>query len=216
MPKRAKEIIAAVEDRFGKDAKPSAIVLTHGHFDHTGNIVELIKKWNVPVYAHELEFPFLTGMQSYPKPDTSKGGLLAKISFIYPIQPIDISTALNILPDDHSIPFLDEWTWIHTPGHTPGHVSLFRIKERTLIAGDAFTTVKQDSLYNVLVQKEEVNGPPVYLTMDWNEAKMSIEKLQALKANRVITGHGKAMGGDELREGLLILLENFSDLYDTL
>src|SRR4051812_34701478 len=61
MPKSAAELIKVAEQRFGKGSKPSAIILTHGHFDHVGSIVGLIEKWQVPVYAHPLEFPFLTG-----------------------------------------------------------------------------------------------------------------------------------------------------------
>src|SRR4051812_2797899 len=57
VPGGEEEIVAEAEKRFGKNTKPSAIFLTHGHFDHVGNIVELIKRWNVPVYAHPLEFP---------------------------------------------------------------------------------------------------------------------------------------------------------------
>lgn len=50
----------AVESRYGAGAKPNAIILTHGHFDHSGNARELAVKWDVPVYAHPLEFPYLT------------------------------------------------------------------------------------------------------------------------------------------------------------
>src|SRR5215213_10790578 len=49
MPERADKIIEAIEERFGKDSHPECIVLTHGHFDHTGNIVKLVNRWNVPV-----------------------------------------------------------------------------------------------------------------------------------------------------------------------
>ena len=50
--------------------------------------------------------------------------------------------------------------------HTPGHISLFREKDRTLIAGDAFVTVKQEYLYKVITQEQEISGPPRYLTTD--------------------------------------------------
>lgn len=63
MPKSAEEIISVVEERFGSNAQPKAIILTHGHFDHVGGIIELIKRWNIPVYAHALEIPYLTGTQ---------------------------------------------------------------------------------------------------------------------------------------------------------
>ena len=81
MPKCANEIISVAEDRFGTNSRPKAIILTHGHFDHVGGIIELIKYWDVPVYAHQMEIPFLTGQQSYPEPDpTVEGGMVAKMS----------------------------------------------------------------------------------------------------------------------------------------
>jgi glyoxylase-like metal-dependent hydrolase (beta-lactamase superfamily II) len=167
MPKSAEQIIEVAEDRFGVDKPPLAIILTHGHFDHVGSIVDLIYKWNVPVYAHPEEFPFLTGQQAYPEPDKSvEGGLLAKISTIYPNEPVDIQEKLKMLPADGSVPFLPDWQWVHVPGHAPGQVAFFRKIDRLLISADAVITVKQDSMYRVLVQKKEVCGPPVYLTTD--------------------------------------------------
>src|SRR5687768_8635473 len=80
MPKSANAIISAAEQRFGVNSRPKGIVLTHGHFDHVGAIIELIQHWNVPVYAHELELPFLTGKQRYSAHDpTVEGGLVAKL-----------------------------------------------------------------------------------------------------------------------------------------
>ena len=201
------------EKRFGKNAKPAAIILTHGHFDHVGGIVDLLERWKVPVYAHPLEMPFLTGKEAYPEPDPSvEGGMLAKLSSIYPHEPIDISEVVQELPADQSVPSLPGWKWIHTPGHTRGHVSFFRESDGTLIAGDAFVTVKQDSLYRVLVQKKEIQGPPRYLTPDWSSAKTSVEKISSLRPNLAVTGHGPAMEGEELRKGLQQLVDNFEEI----
>ncbi|MEC3557421.1 MBL fold metallo-hydrolase, partial [Bacillus thuringiensis] len=142
MPKCANKIISIAEDRFGTNSRPKAIILTHGHFDHVGGIIELIKYWDVPVYAHQMEIPFLTGQQSYPEPDpTVEGGMVAKMSPLFPNEPIDLGNNVKALPTDGTVPHMPEFRWIHTPGHTPGHISLFREKERTLIAGDAFVTV---------------------------------------------------------------------------
>ncbi len=210
MPGSAEKIIAACEDRFGADARPKAIILTHGHFDHVGAIIELVQHWDVPVYAHPLELPFLTGKQSYPEPDASvEGGLVAKVSPYFPNEPIHLGDHVQPLAEDGSIPCLPGYRWMHTPGHSPGHVSLFRESDRTLIAGDAFVTVRQDSLYKVLTQQKEINGPPRYLTTDWQAAKESVKRLAALKPAYAVTGHGPPMSGEELESGLIRLVREF-------
>jgi glyoxylase-like metal-dependent hydrolase (beta-lactamase superfamily II) len=213
MPGSADEIIKVAESRFGR-IPPKAILLTHGHFDHVGSIVKLLKHWKgSPVYAHPLEFPFITGQQAYPEPDSSvEGGLLAKISSIYPHEPIDISAAVWPLQENNLIRELPSWRWIHTPGHSPGHVSFYRDEDKVLIAGDAFVTVRQDSFFKVLLQKEEVNGPPRYLTTDWDLARQSVTELAALHPEVAITGHGQAMSGTALEQGLQKLSQDFERL----
>lgn len=213
MPKSTSAVLSAVKERFGKDSRPSAIILTHGHFDHVGAIVDLIKEWKVPVYAHALEFPFLTGEQSYPEPDpTAEGGMLGKMASVYPIEPVNIREVLHRLPEDHSVPGMEGWRWIHTPGHAPGHVSLFRDSDRMLIAGDAIVTVRQDMFLKVLLQKAEVNGPPRYFTTDWQAAWDSARRLEELKPEILITGHGPMMQGNEMKEGLSRLVREFDKL----
>ena len=213
MPESTEKILTMTESRYGKGSKPKAIILTHGHFDHVGAVVDLVKKWDVNVYAHEKELPFLTGKMAYPKPDgTVEGGLVAKMSPMFPVEPVDLGDHIKSLPADGSIPHMDGWRWVHTPGHSPGHVSLFRAGDRTLIVGDAFVTVKQESLYNVITQTKEINGPPRYLTTDWAKAKTSVEKLAYLNPNLAITGHGHPMGGAELAEGLARLVNAFDQI----
>ncbi|NMD72695.1 MBL fold metallo-hydrolase [Bacillus sp. DNRA2] len=213
MPDSAEDIIAITEERFGNKCRPKAIVLTHGHFDHVGAIIELIEHWQVPVYAHELELPYLTGLQSYPEPDpTVEGGMVAKMSPLFPNEPINISGHVEKLPADGTVPHLPEFRWIHTPGHTPGHISLFRERDRALIVGDAFVTVKQEYLYKVMTQEMEISGPPRYLTPDWNASKQSVQKLAALRPTVGITGHGLPISGDVLTNSLNQLAECFDEI----
>ena len=213
MPESADKIISVTEERFGANSRPQAIILTHGHFDHVGAIIELIKYWKIPVFAHELELPYLTGKKSYPKPDpTVEGGMIAKLSPIFPNEPINLGSQVEILPSNGSVPYMSGFRWIHTPGHTPGHVSLFREKDRALLAGDAFVTVKQESLYKVLTQEQEISGPPRYFTPDWEQAFKSVKKLEALRPSVAVTGHGLPMAGELLMASLKKLVQEFDDI----
>lgn len=213
MPKSADAIKQMTDERFGKGSKPKLIILTHGHFDHVGSLVELLEEWDVPVYAHELEIPYLTGAKDYPPGDpTVDGGMVAEMSPLFPNHGIDISQRIQALPADGSVSGMNEWKWLHTPGHTPGHISLFREQDRLLIAGDAFVTVKQESLYNVLTQHQQISGPPKYFTTDWEAAFTSVKKLEALNPEMAITGHGLPMSGRELTESLHDLVENFAEI----
>jgi glyoxylase-like metal-dependent hydrolase (beta-lactamase superfamily II) len=205
-------IINASEELFGK-SKPAAIVLTHGHFDHVGAVKTLSDYWDVPVYAHELEIPYLTGKSDYPPPDpTVGGGLMAAVSPLYPRTAINLGNRIKQLPSDGSIPPMPEWRYIHTPGHTPGHISLFRDSDKVLIAGDAITTVKQESAMAVMMQEKELHGPPAYFTTDWDKARESVRKLEALKPSLVITGHGQPMCGEELSRQLSEVAADFNEL----
>ncbi len=197
---------------FGEGSIPKAIILTHGHFDHTGTVAKLAEEWSVPVYAHSLETPYLTGQSDYPPPDpTVGGGLMATIAFLYPKSPINIWKYLKVLPCDGTIPVLPEWKYIHTPGHTAGHISLFRESDAVLVAGDAFVTTKQESLFSVMLQSKIISGPPKYFTSDWEAAKRSVDELINLHPKTAATGHGMPMRGKELQKALEELQDHFDE-----
>lgn len=212
MPRSGKTISEWAYKWFDGKA-PKAILLTHGHFDHVGAVNDLAEKWGVPVYAHTAELPYLTGEEDYPKPDRSvEGGLVTELSPLFPNHGIDLGKHIKPLPEDGTIPGLAGWRWIHTPGHTPGHVSFYRERDKVLVAGDAFVTVKQESLYKVLIQKQEISGPPKYFTTDWIHAKQSVEKLAALDPSVAATGHGIPMSGAELTVNLKKLVQHFDEM----
>ncbi|MBW9091693.1 MBL fold metallo-hydrolase [Rhizobium wenxiniae] len=210
LPTSKNAIIEAAEHRFGRNTRPSAIVMTHGHFDHVGSLEALARHWDVPVYAHPLEFPYLNGQSSYPPADAFVGGgAVALMSPLFPRSPVDVSAWLKMLPRDQSIPEMPGWRWLHTPGHAPGHISLWRESDRTLIAGDAIVTTGQESVYEVITQKPEMHGPPRYLTPDWEEAERSVAILAALEPELIITGHGRPVRGENVRKRLQELATNF-------
>ena len=185
-------------------------MLTHGHFDHVGAARELADRWQVSIYAHTLELPYLTGCSSYPPPDpTVGGGLIPEISRFFPRGPVDLGDRVQPLPADGRVPSLLHWRWLHTPGHTTGHISLFRDADKLLIAGDAFVTTRQESLLSVLTNQPVVSRPPAYFTSDWAAARRSVNHLARLLPEAAITGHGPPMHGPALRHGLQELDKNF-------
>jgi glyoxylase-like metal-dependent hydrolase (beta-lactamase superfamily II) len=206
-------IIQEAEKRFGAGSRPKAIILTHGHFDHVGSVKQLSWHWDVPVYAHPLEMPYLTGKKDYPvgDPETDEG-MVAKMSPSFPHTRIDISFRAVELPKDGSVPGMPGWCWVHTPGHTEGHASLFRERDGMLIAGDALATTKQESLMSVITQKEQISGPPKYLTTDWKKAEESICIIKDLDPCMILPSHGQVMKGDEVKTHLKYLIDNFDDI----
>ena len=209
----ATEIRRAAEERFGVGTQPEAIVLTHGHFDHVGSLHALLDTWRVPVYAHLLEMPHLTGRVDYPPPDPlAGGGMMAWSSRLLPKAAIDVGPSLLALPQDRSVPGAPGWEWIHTPGHTAGHVSLLRAQDRVLVAGDAITTTKQESLLAVATQRSEVHGPPAYFTIDWDAARESVRHLASLQPEVLATGHGVPMSGASMRHRLQLLATHFDEV----
>jgi glyoxylase-like metal-dependent hydrolase (beta-lactamase superfamily II) len=213
VPGSARFIMHSAERRFGHDSRPAAIILTHGHFDHVGALEELSERWDVPVYAHELELPYLNGMASYPPPDpTVGGGLMSVLSRLYPRGPVNAGSRLQALPMDGAVPGMVGWEWLHTPGHTPGHVALWHSESKTLIAGDAVITTRQESAYAVAVQASEMHGPPMYYTQDWENSKRSVQMLAELEPELVITGHGVAVRGPVVRSALKALVDHFDEL----
>lgn len=206
-------IRSAAEARFGKHAPPAAIFMTHGHFDHVGALEELSEYWDVPIYAHALEAPYLTGKASYPPPDTkADGGIMPKLAPLFPRTPIDVSGRLRELPLDHSLPYVSDWKWVHTPGHTPGHVSFWNERTRCMIVGDAFITTGQESAYEVARQTLEMHGPPRYFTPNWQAAALSVRTLAALQPDLVITGHGRPAAGPQMRTALEQLATEFETI----
>lgn len=212
LPFSAGRIKSWAEKTFAR--APNAIVLTHGHFDHVSAAKELAETWDVPVYAHPLEFPYLTGEKEYPAPDwKAGGGIMPLMSPTLPRGPVDLGSRLHALPGEGaelSLAEMPGWKLVHTPGHTPGHVSFFRESDRTLLVGDAFCTTKPESFFAAnFSQPAELHGPPGYFTSDWGAARASVRKLADLEPSTVAPGHGRPLAGAEVAAGLAKLAAEF-------
>jgi len=202
LPNCAGWIRRAAQRRYGRNARPEAIILTHGHFDHAGSALALAKGWDVPIYAHPLEMPYLRGKSDYPPKDPTVGGVLAQMARIFPDHGYDFGDRVRSLPMNDTVPALPGWRAVHTPGHTAGHICLWREADRTLLAGDALATVNQDSPLGMVVQHAEFRQPPAPFTTDWGAVQSSVEHLSELRPATVSAGHGPPISGPHVATAL--------------
>ena len=209
VPGSASKIRQAAEARYGRNARPEAILLTHGHYDHSGSALDLASLWDVRVYAHPLELPYLTGKSAYPDPDRTAPGFLSFLSRFFLPRTLDLEGRVRSLNTDSQVPGLSGWEWHHTPGHAPGHVSFFRRSDGTLIAGDALATVNLDKLFHIVTSKQQICRPPTPFTCDWKTAHESVKFLARLRPYTVAAGHGVPMVGREVAAELSKFATNF-------
>ena len=204
----AGRIIGAAESVHG-GRPPEAIILTHGHFDHAGNAWELAEHWGVPIFAHPLEQPYLRGQSDYPPSDPTMGGAIAQMSRAFPVAGYDLRPRVRELAGDGDVRGIDGWKWVHTPGHSPGHVSLWHEATRVLIAGDAVATFDLDSWVAQVTRERVLARPPAPFNIDWSAAGRSVRRLAELEPVVIAAGHGRAIGGHQLAAALAELAEHF-------
>jgi len=112
------ELIAMVER---SKAELEAIWLTHAHLDHIGGIAGVKRMWNVPVHLHAADLPiFVRG---------ERQAALYGVPFEQPDEPDHFVADGDVLRVGSV-----EFSVIHTPGHSPGHVVL--LNDRLMIGGD--------------------------------------------------------------------------------
>ena len=206
LPGSANAIIGAANDLFHAGSRPAAILLTHGHLDHRGAARELADHWRVPVIAHPLEVPYLTGQALYPPSDPTVGGSLAFASRFFPVQLPSLGERVQALnPDDPAPPYLPAWRWLHVPGHAPGQLAFFREADRVLLGADAFATCRHDSVPAVLLGRPNISRAGTPFNYDWAAARQSVQTLAALEPLAIGCGHGPVITGSAAAAGLRAL-----------
>ncbi|MEF2967977.1 MBL fold metallo-hydrolase [Paenibacillus sp. M1] len=171
-----------------------AVILTHQDIDHVGSLPQFISGngGKPKVYAHAEDKPYIDGkkllikfsparkealLQALPEP-------LAK-QFEAVFSTDSSENVTHVLADGQRLPFGGGLTVIHTPGHTPGHISLYHEPSKTLIAGDA-----------MIVQDGMLQGPNPVMTPDMPLALQSLRKLKAYPIETVVCYHGGIYRGD--------------------
>ncbi len=199
-----RRIQAAVESLLGPGLAPSAILLTHAHPDHEGSAHELANAWGCPVFVHPVEIPLATGdfaaMVRFAGPldrwlilplmravgRRRRKAILDGSSLAGIVQPLEPGGA---------IPGMEGWQWIHTPGHTPGHVAYVRTLDRVVISGDAILTLEVNAWSGILRQQQGLSGPPWYTTWNREAAAASIARIADLEPSVLAGGHGLPLTG---------------------
>ena len=154
------------------------VVLTHHDGDHAGGLSELETHVDAVVATHRDEAPYVAGER-----DPIKGG-----GDRYPPMSVDIE-----LTDEVRVPTVaGPMEVVATPGHAPGHVSLYFPDGNLLVAGDAL----------VADGTEPLDGPKPAFTPDMDQAIESVGTLAALEIDHTVCYHGGyvAQGSGRIRE----------------
>ena len=162
------------------------IIITHQDIDHIGGAQAIVEASHAEVFAHPDDIPYIQGELPLIKMNAERvAAMLASL----PEAQRDAARAIFAHPprvavdrrlaDGQELPFHEGIVVIHTPGHTPGHVSLYLRKHRILVSGDA-----------MVVQDGVLAGPNPGATPDLEQATKSLGKLAAYPIDRVICYHG--------------------------
>ncbi|ARC28345.1 MULTISPECIES: MBL fold metallo-hydrolase [Bacillus] len=153
--------------------KLKAVILTHQDIDHTGSLPKLLQNCgsNIKVYAHELDKPYIEGDLPLLKGGNVENPPKGKVS--------------DTVIDGQELPYCGGILILHTPGHTPGHISLYLKQSKTLIAGD--------SMYSANGMLGGIHAPT---TLDVQEAQQSLKKYLNLDIESVVCYHGGLSKGN--------------------
>lgn len=182
-------LIKGAAEKEGLDiSKLTKVIITHHDFDHMGTLAELKREYpNIKVLASMDEEKFISGKEKslrlqqaeaiYEKlQEEEKEGARAFHNMLQSVENVSVDICLR---DKESFECCGGIEVIATPGHMPGHISIYVKDSKTLIAGDAL--VVEDGKLAI--------ANPQY-TLDINKAKESIEKMSNYDIDTIICYHG--------------------------
>lgn len=169
-------------------SKLTKIIITHHDFDHMGSLAEFKRQYpHIKILSSIEDEKYISGKEKslrlqqaesiYDKlPEDEKKGAMEFQQFLATIENVQVDECLK---DKDSFSFCGGIEIVATPGHMPGHISIYIRDSKTLISGDAL--VVEDGKLTI--------ANPQY-TLDIDTAKKSIKKLLNYDIERIICYHG--------------------------
>lgn len=190
--KRAPRKIVAALAYIGKQPSDvDRIVLTHAHLDHAGGARDMVERTHLGgVHVHAADAAYIREGKAAPQDQTIMSG---RIFSRLPGGNFDATAVASELRDDEVIPVAGGLRVVHTPGHSPGHVSLLHQVSGVLITGDA--------IFNVL----SVRWPIAALCTSYRQNQRSAHVLGELDYSTVAFTHGPEIR-DNAREAIRTFL----------
>jgi hydroxyacylglutathione hydrolase len=176
MPNNARRIIFYVNKIGRKPSEITTIVLTHCHAGHTGSAQQLKQLTSAKVAVHEEDAKFVSGEKPQPSPRGALGILFKAFSPFFKPKPVRPDIVLN---DGDRVGKL---IVVHTPGHTPGSISLYDSGRKLIFVGDAMRYANG-----------KISGPPKHFTPDMNRALQSIARISQLEFDTMLSRHGDTL-----------------------
>ena len=170
--------VAAMVKQLGKELR--RVALTHAHGDHAGGVAGVRQRFpGVELSIGERDARILAGDKTLlpTEPQTEVKGYFVKVDWKPDrlLKPGDRVGSLEV---------------IASPGHTPGHVAFLDIRDRALIAGDAFQTRAGIAVSGVV---RPLFPFPAMATWNKQTALASAVALRALGPSLLAVGHGDAL-----------------------
>ncbi len=172
----------------------TGVIVTHHDVDHLGGLAELKAAYpHVKVYASATEAGYVSGRVKslrlqqaedlYPSlPAAEQPGALAFQRMLRQVQPVPVD---HVFTGDEAPAFMPGIRIVPTPGHTPGHISVYVPSHKLLVAADAL--VYEAGAFQI--------ANPQY-ALDLPTAVASVRKLGGLALDTVVCYHGGVAGGD--------------------
>jgi glyoxylase-like metal-dependent hydrolase (beta-lactamase superfamily II) len=159
-----------------------AILLTHGHLDHTGNLTRLKEVTGAPVLAHSMEQHHIDGTFPYMGPSRLCGFMEAVGRRLFRYRTISIDQPLT---PNAELPFWGGLRVIHLPGHTDGHCGFYSVRFNLLFSGDLFASYWFST-----------HLPPVFLNSCPAKIKASLQQVKTLAPHYIIPNHYDGLDGE--------------------